>query len=176
MIGKVIKGQSQYRALIKELFRYKNSTHANTGYKTRYMTSGPLYQDYKITKLEDLNKVENLEDIDPQLIKKLIDERTDSLNAENELKILKQLDQKQKLIRKNTLRPFIRPAWILFIMSSTVYMVWQFYWWHCEYDRKENELQKEINKLEAELQNLLDNKSKVKKDKNKPWYKRYFWF
>ncbi len=129
---------------------------------------GPLYQKYKITKLEDLNKIENIEDIDPQLLKRLIDERTDTLNSENELKMLKELTEEQNNIRKTTLRPFIRPAWVLFLMSSTVYMGWQFYWWYCETHRKEAELKSEVDTLETELDTLLDEK------KNKPWYRRIF--
>lgn len=139
----------------------------------RYMSTSPkvlkpLYQHYKISKLEDLNKIENIEDVDPQLIKRLIDEKTDTLNSENELKMMKQLLQEQNSMRKATLRPFIRPAWILFLMSSTVYMGWQFYWWYCEYNRKEIELKNEVDTLENELQSLIDHKN------TKPWYKRWF--
>ncbi|CAL9738162.1 inner membrane assembly complex subunit 17 [Monosporozyma servazzii] len=130
-------------------------------------SAGPLYQQYKITKLEDLNKIENIEDVDPQLLRKLIEERTDSLNSQNELKMLKELSTEQNMIRKNTLRPFIRPAWVLFLMSSTVYMGWQFYWWYSEYSRKEVELQREVGSLEAELNTLLNKKSQ-------PWYRRLF--
>lgn len=174
MIVRVGKRQSQYQPLIKRLSN--NSSHVSTIYSIRYIHLRSFWQQYKITKLEHLNKIDNLEDIDPRLIKKLIDERTDLLNAENELKMLKQLDQEQRIIRRDTLKPFIRPTWILFLMSSTVYMGWQFYWWYCEYDRREDELQKEINNLEEQLQQLLDAKSGLKAVEKQPWYKRYFWF
>lgn len=175
MLRRTIARQSRYQALLNRLFSNKGY-HVSINYQTRYIHTGSLHQQQKITKLEHLNKVDNLEDIDLQLIKKLIDEKTDSLNAENELKMLKQLDQEQRMIRKNTLKPFIRPAWILFLMSSTVYMGWQFYWWYCEYNRREDELQQEINSLEEQLQKLLDAKSNMKEDVTQPWYKRYLWF
>lgn len=127
-----------------------------------------LKQQRQIKTLEDLNNIEDLNSVDPQLIRKLIDERTDSLNTEREMKLLKQYAEEQKLIRKTTLRPFVRPAWILFLMSSTVYMGWQLYWWYCEYDRKEEELKQEVELLEKELETASTNND------SKSWYKRLF--
>lgn len=133
----------------------------------------------EIQTLEDLTKLESLKDVDPELIKRLIDERTSELNTKNELEMLKKFDREEQLLRQSPLKKFTRPFWIFLIMSSTVYLVCHYVWWRLEYEEKEIVYAKRVDELEAELNALLvqtnDEPGLGKKNpSNKSWFKRWF--
>lgn len=120
----------------------------------------------KIRSLEDLTKLKSLDNIDPEIIRKLIDERTSELNTANELDMLKKFSQEEKSIRDNSLKRFARPTWVVLLMSSTVYMLWQLAWWKLAYDEKEKELEAEVRELEEELAE--------EQARQRPWYRKLF--
>lgn len=132
--------------------------------------------------LEDLTNLQSLKDVDPELIKRLINERTSELNIRNELEMLKSLDQEDKKSRESPLKKFIRPLWIFLLMSSSVYLVGHYLWWRLEYDEKELELAQQVKSLEAELNHLLETKDndsastrKNGTSERRPWYIRWLW-
>lgn len=132
-----------------------------------------------IKTLEDLTKLDSLKDVEPELIKRLIDERTSELNTKNELEMLKNFNKEEELLRQSPLKKFTRPFWIFLIMSSTVYLVCHYVWWRLEYEEKEIEYAKRVVALEAELNALLKQKVEVSGNvqgsiSGKPWYRRWF--
>lgn len=134
-----------------------------------------------IKSLEDLSKLKSLDDVDPELIRKLINERTVELNAQNELEMLKNLSKQEKMSQEVSLKRFVRPLWVFFLMSSTVYLLLHYIWWNLEVVEREKELQACIESLETELDQALksqsQNSSSLQKDENnnsRPWYRRWF--
>ncbi|GAV55322.1 hypothetical protein ZYGR_0AS06460 [Zygosaccharomyces rouxii] len=136
-----------------------------------------------IRSLEDLTKLKSLEGVDPELIRKLINERTVELNVQNELEMLKNLNKQEKLSQEVSLKRFVRPLWVFFLMSSTVYLILHYIWWKLEVVEKEKELQSYVESLETELDQTLksqnQNVSSLKnnghnKTNEKPWYRRWF--
>ncbi|CCF58227.1 hypothetical protein KAFR_0E00730 [Kazachstania africana CBS 2517] len=134
----------------------------------RYIASKPSV----IRSLEDLSKLESLDGVGPKLIKRLIEKRTEELNIKNELEVLKKFQNEEGEVRKLSLRKFTRPAWILLIMSSTVFLCCKYLWCQLEYNQREQEYQQEVAKLEKEL-NLLMNQENDREN-NKKWYRRWF--
>ncbi|GCF01239.1 mitochondrial protein FMP14 [Zygosaccharomyces mellis] len=136
-----------------------------------------------IKSLEDLTKLKSLESVDPELIRKLINERTVELNVQNELEMLKNLNRQEKMSQEVSLKRFIRPLWVFFLMSSTVYLILHYIWWKLEVIEKEKELRSYVESLEMELDQTLEsqNRSTVGSQSNgnnkihdKPWYRRWF--
>ncbi|CCE89855.1 Ina17p TDEL_0A05230 [Torulaspora delbrueckii] len=134
----------------------------------------------EIRTLEDLSKLKSLNDVDPELIKKLINERTSELNTKNELDMLKGFEEEEKKLRQSPLKRFTRPLWIFLLMSSTVYLICHYVWWRLEYEEKEIAYSHRVGELEAELRDLLAHKSEGEdtilreNTRNRPWYKRWF--
>lgn len=136
-----------------------------------------------LEKLEDLTNLESLKDVDPELIKKLINERTSELNIRNELEMLKSLDQEDKSSRESPLKKFIRPLWVFLLMSSSVYLTGHYLWWRLEYSEKELELAQQVKSLEAKLNHILESKDDDSASSHKkgngseirPWYVRWLW-
>lgn len=136
----------------------------------------------EIESLEDLAKLQSLNDVDPELIKRLINERTSELNTQKELEMLKSFNNEDQLSKGSPLKRFTRPLWIFLLMSSTVYLVGHYLWWRLEYEQSELEQIKRIQSLEDELQSVLKEQRESgnpqpaeMKQNRKPWYKRYFW-
>ncbi|QLQ81532.1 hypothetical protein HG537_0F02930 [Torulaspora globosa] len=132
----------------------------------------------EIQTLEDLTKLDSLKDIEPELIKRLIDERTSELNTKNELEMLKKFDKEEQLLRQSPLRRFTRPLWIFLIMSSTVYLVCHYVWWRLEYEEKEIDYARRVEELEVELKSLMAQTDGPSQEKDqhgdKPWFRRWF--
>lgn len=109
----------------------------------------------EIRSLEDLAKLKSLDDVDPKLIKKLINERTSELNIQNELELLKTIGQEEKRTQDLLIKRFIRPLWVFLLMSSSFYLLCHYLWWKLEYDGKEEQLKKETHELEYKLLDMM---------------------
>lgn len=147
-------------------------------------------QRIEIKTLEDLAKLKSIDDVDPELIRQLINERTNELNIKNELDMLKQFQSEEKQHQEISLSKFVRPMWIFLLMSSFVYLTGHFVWWKLEYDEREIELDKEVQTLEAELSSLMAQKADEEKNNKdltgetvssttsqqpeRKWYRRWF--
>lgn len=136
----------------------------------------------QIKSLEDLAKLESLEDVDPELVKRLINERTNELNIQNELQMLKNLQSQEKQHQDVSLRKFVRPAWMFLLMSSLVYLSGHYLWCRLEHDEREEDLKRQVKAMENELFSLIEEKRKDSEidteDQNastRSWYKRWFW-
>ncbi|CAR28912.1 hypothetical protein ZYGR_0U02710 [Zygosaccharomyces rouxii] len=136
-----------------------------------------------IKSLEDLTKLKSLEGVDPELIRKLINERTIELNVQNELEMLKNLNKQEKMSQEVSLKRFVRPLWVFFLMSSTVYLILHYVWWKLEVVEKEKELQSHVESLEMELDQTLKSQNQNvsssqnngnNKTNDKPWYRKWF--
>lgn len=133
-----------------------------------------------ITRLEDLAKLKSLDNVNPELIRKLINERTNELNIDNELKMLNSLQREEKNAQEITFKKFVRPIWVFFIMSSIVYLSYHLLWWKLEYDELEMQFNNQIKKLESELNGLIESNKQKNQEEGisnvkykKKWYK--FW-
>lgn len=118
-----------------------------------------------VKSLEDLAKLKSLDDVDPTLIQKLINEKTSELNTLREIEVLKRMqEERENRLESNnvSLKQFVRPGIILFLMSSSVYLVWQLLWLNLEYTKREQENMEEISVLENSLQSALTNVKKPK--------------
>lgn len=137
-------------------------------------------QHTEIKCLEDLTKLKSLEGVDPELIRKLINERTSELIVQNELDMLKKLNKEEKMSQEVSLKRFARPLWVFFLMSSTVYLILHYTWWRLEIVEREKELQQVVRKLEVELDQVMASQqpSPVAQQEStkssRPWYRRFF--
>ncbi|QLL30864.1 hypothetical protein HG536_0A06790 [Torulaspora globosa] len=132
-----------------------------------------------IQTLEDLTKLDSLKGVEPELIKRLIDERTSELNTKNELEMLRKFDREEQLLRQSPLRRFTRPFWIFLVMSSTVYLACHYVWWRLEYEEKEIDYARRVEELETELNALLAQKDEeIGQEREdscaRPWFRRWF--
>ena len=133
----------------------------------------------EIRTLEDLAKLQSLDNVDPKLISKLINDKTNELNIKNELQMLKQLQAEEQKTQETSLKKFVRPAWIFLLMGSIVYLSCHYVWWKLDYEEKELEYTHKVHQLESELAALNEaHNSSVSSDKNskrssRKWYK--FW-
>lgn len=135
----------------------------------------------QIKTLEDLAKLKSLDDVDPKLISRLINQKTNELNTQNELQMLKDLQAAEMSSQEASLKKFVRPGWIFLLMASIVYLSCHYVWWKLEYEERETEFQKTVTFLERELDelkvmhesNLLINSSSKSSSNEKRWYK--FW-
>ncbi|KAM3162964.1 Inner membrane assembly complex subunit 17 [Lachancea thermotolerans] len=57
-----------------------------------------------IKSLEDLAKLKSLDDVDPDLVRKLINERTNELNSQAELAMLKQMQSQENQQQQQALK------------------------------------------------------------------------
>ncbi|CCE64676.1 hypothetical protein TPHA_0I01720 [Tetrapisispora phaffii CBS 4417] len=130
--------------------------------------------------LEDLAELKSLDDVDPQLIRKLINEKTSELNMKNEMNFLKQMQIEQDNNQSVPLKQYNRAIWVFLLMSSSFYLMFHLVWWKLEYNEKELKLKQESEELEHELQSILNEKEEQKSNiipnnkdvtKQKPWYK-----
>lgn len=176
--------------MLRTLPRSLALTSTRPGFRTFQVSPFSLYsslrasQHQNIRSLEDLTKLKSLEDVDPELIKKLINERTIELNAQNELEMLKNLSKQEKMSQEISLKRFVRPLWVFFLMSSTVYLILHYIWWRLEVVEKEKELQSYVKNLELELSQTLKSQNhnalSLKNSNNndvpsdRPWYRRWF--
>ncbi|SCU94755.1 LANO_0E07998g1_1 [Lachancea nothofagi CBS 11611] len=141
--------------------------------------------DTNVKSLEDLAKLKSLDDVDPELVRRLINERTDQLNTQGELDMLKQIQSEEKQQRQVTLKKFVRPMWIFLLMSSFFYLAGHYVWWRLEYDEREIELHKQVQALQQELDEVIANKDSMLAStsndsaggskKLKKWYFAWFW-
>lgn len=132
-----------------------------------------------IKTLEDLTKLKSLNDVDPELIKRLINERTSELSTKNELEMLKNFDKEEQMLRQSSLKKFTRPFWIFLLMSSTVYLGYHYIWWKLEYEEKEIAYSRQVKELETELNTLLAQRERAGSSTSsdsvkRPWYKHWF--
>lgn len=163
--------------LIRRLFHQPLILKIGQRTVTRTINNDASRQD--IRTLEDLTKLKSLDGVDPELIKRLLDERTSELNTKNELDMLKSFEEEEKQLRQSPLKRFTRPLWMFLLMSSTVYLVCHYVWWRLEYEEKEIAYSNRVRGLETELKGLLEHKvggeeKDAKDNVNKPWYKRWF--
>lgn len=135
-----------------------------------------------IKSLEDLAELKSLDDVDPELVRRLINERTNQLNTENELAMIKQMQSAEKQHQQTSLSKFVRPAWIFLLMSSFFYLTGHYIWWRLEYDEREIELQKEVEQLSQELDAAIasNNASSTQPaaqepKKSKKWFLSWLW-
>ncbi|CCH59281.1 hypothetical protein TBLA_0B04440 [Henningerozyma blattae CBS 6284] len=137
---------------ISKVSSVKNQIH----YEKKYIDND------KVKTLEDLIKLETLDNVDPELIKKIINEKTDELNIQNELNLLKNLQKEEKQIMTDNspLKKFIRPGWIFLLIASATYLYLHSMWWKYEYTSKESELKEKVEYLEKELNELIDEHKK----------------
>ncbi|CAB4255788.1 similar to Saccharomyces cerevisiae YPL099C AIM43 Protein of unknown function [Maudiozyma barnettii] len=152
----------------------------------RYYTKGNTNHD--ITSLDDLVKLESLDNVDPILVQKLINEKTAELNLKNEIRRLKNIqEQRENSVISN--RPvrvgdFKRAGIMFMLICSSVYLCWQLLWWNLAYNSKEIEMLDTVTSLENELRELIrTNKTKEKIVTNnydsqpvnkKPWYSNWW--
>ncbi|QEU61185.1 Ina17 [Kluyveromyces lactis] len=133
----------------------------------------------EIRTLEDLAKLQSLDNVDPKLISKLINDKTNELNIKNELQMLKQLQAEEQKTQETSLKKFVRPAWIFLLMGSIVYLSCHYVWWKLDYEEKELEYTHKVHQLESELaalneaHNSLASSEKNSKGSSRKWYK--FW-
>ncbi|CDO95180.1 unnamed protein product [Kluyveromyces dobzhanskii CBS 2104] len=133
----------------------------------------------EIKTLEDLAKLQSLDNVDPKLIGRLINEKTNELNTQNELQMLKQFQVEEQRTQETSLKKFVRPAWIFLLMGSIVYLSCHYAWWKLDLEEKEIEYNRQVLTLENELASLkkahgsseLSDKSPV--GSGRKWYK--FW-
>ncbi|CUS23945.1 LAQU0S12e03576g1_1 [Lachancea quebecensis] len=136
-----------------------------------------------IKSLEDLAKLKSLDDVDPDLVRKLINERTDELNSQAELAMLKQMQSQENQQQQQALKKFVRPMWIFLLMSSFFYLTGHYIWWRLEYDEREIELHKQVQALREELDSTIAAKHSEaepalpREDLKKPkkWYLAWLW-
>lgn len=83
------------------------------------LVRSPEVDNSKIKTLEDLTRLETLEGVDPELIKRLINEKTQEFNTQDELKLLKSMQMEQDRLNEVPLKRFTRPLWIFILMAST---------------------------------------------------------
>ncbi|SCU84784.1 LADA_0D03774g1_1 [Lachancea dasiensis] len=148
------------------------------------------YKSYKsdIESLEELAKLKSLDDVDPELVRRLINERTDQLNTQNELDMLKQIQSQEKQQQQMALQKFVRPMWIFLLMSSFVYLGGHWIWWKLEYDEREIELDKEVQALRKELDEAIEQRNSMpdavqnsthlqqeRSQKSRKWYLAWLW-
>ncbi|KAL2708439.1 Mitochondrial protein FMP14 [Kluyveromyces marxianus] len=147
----------------------------------RYLASYSPNTQVEIKTLEDLAKLKSLDDVDPKLISKLINQKTNELNVKNELQMLKRLQQEEQKTQETPLKKFVRPAWIFLLMGSIVYLSGHYLWWKLDYEEKELEYIHQVKELESKLNSLREaHQSSVNNDlpsgnkqNAKRWYK--FW-
>ncbi|QHS76635.1 Ina17p [Saccharomyces paradoxus] len=136
----------------------------------------------EIKSLEDLANLDSLEGVDTELIRDLINERTTELNIKKELDMLKKFSQEEESGHEIPLKRFIRPLWMFILMGSSVYLLLHFSWWKLEHEERENQLKKEVEILEGQLNELIGQDKtynsvggKYSTTHTKPWYRRWFW-
>lgn len=129
----------------------------------------------KVKTLEDLANLDSLEGVDPELIKRLINEKTQEFNTQDELKLLKDMQKEQERLNEVPLKRFTRPLWMFILMASTFYLGAHLVWWKLEYEEREKEYKEKVKVLEKSLNDALSsNSTATSNDKSKsPWYK--FW-
>ncbi|CCD25081.1 Ina17p NDAI_0E02640 [Naumovozyma dairenensis CBS 421] len=134
-------------------------TITNTPYYLKSKRSKHQQNKVEVNSLEDLVKFDSLDDVDPAVIKKLIDEKTQELNLKDELKMLKDFQENEKSLTNKDipLKKFWRPFWIFLLLSSSVYLTCHYFWWKYMYEEREIDLQNQVNDLEFKLKELMRN-------------------
>lgn len=129
----------------------------------------------KINSLEDLASLDSLEGVDPELIRRLINEKTQELSTQDELKLLKDMQKEQERLNEVPLKRFTRPLWMFILMASTFYLGAHLVWWKLEYEEKEHEYKEKVKSLERSLDDIIASNPNVSShgSNKKPWYK--FW-
>ncbi|AGO10658.1 AaceriABR190Cp [[Ashbya] aceris (nom. inval.)] len=133
--------------------------------------------------LEELARLKSLEDVDATVIRKLINQRTEEVNAQNEIQMLRKLSQEGRDLQNVPGRRYAKPLWLLAIGCATVYLVQDWLKQKAEYDAQEAALESRVEGLEAELKHLLEAKPEIAEPEAAqtdagspaPWYKRWFW-
>ncbi|SMN21194.1 similar to Saccharomyces cerevisiae YPL099C AIM43 Protein of unknown function [Maudiozyma saulgeensis] len=152
----------------------------------RYYTIGKTEHD--ITSLDDLVKLESLDNVDPTLVQKLINEKTTELNLKNEIRRLKTIqEQRENSVTSNRpvrLGDFKRAGIMFMLMCSSVYLCWQLLWWNLAYNSKEVEMLDTVTSLENELherieinkiaENELTQESPSRPVQKKSWVSRWW--
>ena len=147
-----------------------------------------IHLNQEITSLEDLAKLKSLDDVDPVLVHKLINEKTSELNLKTEIQRLRTL-QEERENSMNSGRPvklgdFKRAGIMFILMSSSVYLCWQLLWWHLAYNDKEIEMLDTVNSLEKKLREEIKHNEIVSIPKThesiktaentKSWYSKWW--
>ncbi|AAS50962.2 ABR190Cp [Eremothecium gossypii ATCC 10895] len=133
--------------------------------------------------LEELARLKSLEDVDSSVIRKLINQRTEEVNAQNEAQMLKKLSAEGRDLQNVPGSRYARPLWLLLIGCASVYLVRDWLRMKAEYDARETTLETRVEGLEAELKYLLEPKPGVLEVEvvqtevasSAPWYKRWLW-
>ncbi|KAL6945034.1 hypothetical protein ACO0QE_002477 [Hanseniaspora vineae] len=122
----------------------------------------------KIKTLDDLAKLKSIDDVPPEIIRKLILEKTEQLNAENEIQLLKELRKEEEYRRSSTFAElkakYTRPLWNLFLMSSSIYLFYHWIWLKLDYEELENDKKQELQKKEEEFNNVIAAQLATKSD------------
>ncbi|KAL3232245.1 Inner membrane assembly complex subunit 17 [Nakaseomyces bracarensis] len=152
---------------------YRSGAVLRLGCSLRTLATVP--QGKQIKSLEDLASLDTLEGVDPELIKRLINEKTQEYNTQDELKLLKDMQREQERLNEVPLKRFTRPLWMFILMASTFYLGAHLVWWKLEYEEREAEYKKKVESLENTLDDVLSNQAPKNSNSNtnSPWYK--FW-
>ncbi|AET40924.1 Ina17p Ecym_7071 [Eremothecium cymbalariae DBVPG len=136
-----------------------------------------------VKRLEDLANLKSLNEVDPGVIRQLIHQRTNELNVQQELEMVKHMSKEES--KSYSLPPKItKSLWILAFGASSAYMVIDWSRRAAEYDNKEKILQQRIEDLETLLNDLLEARktsTDTSTSKSSPhqvqskWYERWFW-
>lgn len=126
----------------------------------------PDYSNIKT--LEDLAKLKSIDSVPPEIIRKLILEKTEQLNAENEIQLLKELRKEEEYRRSSTFAElkskYTRPLWNFFLLSSSIYLCYHWIWLKLDYDELENDKKQELHKKEMEFNNVIAAQLTTQKD------------
>lgn len=125
-----------------------------------------------IKTIEDLSELPDLKDVPPTLITKILNEKTNELNIQNELQLLKniQREERQLLDEGNPLKRYFRAGWIFLFLASSVYLTMHSVWWRLAYIEREE-------KLEAETKLLEEKMEELRKQQERSWYSKLFkWY
>lgn len=142
----------------------------------------------EINSLDDLVKLKSLDDVDPLIVQKLINEKTTELNIQNEIRRLQMLqkenEKKQTFAQPVTLGNFKRAGIMFVLMSSSVYLTLQLLWWSLSYDVKEKQNLARVTQLQDELhaciehnQKMLPSNSNISDDESstrKSWFSKWW--
>ncbi|KAH3902233.1 uncharacterized protein SCODWIG_03829 [Saccharomycodes ludwigii] len=110
--------------------------------------------------LEELAKMDNIDNIPPEVIRKLLIEKTEQLNLQNEVKMLKELTKQEEFSRNSNFSTikakYARPFWNFLLLSSFVYLFYHYLWLKLEYEEREKELHLEATNIENQLAQLIE--------------------
>lgn len=136
---------------------------------------------------KELSKHSSLDEIDPKLIRKLINQRTDELNAHRNFQKLKRRSDELKVFQEVKFSKYSKRLWTVVFAGAIGVLITNFVNWKEEYKKRESELNAQVVRLDSELNGLLQaSKDFVEKpsiryekpkkeNQEKQWYEGWFW-